>query len=59
MTRCETSRLGAIPCLVSAAENVAVARQYQNFRRFLKKREEESRTAELAFFLLGGGGGRA
>ena len=43
MTRCETSRLGVIPCLASN-----VARLRQNVRRDLKKMEEESRAVEQA-----------
>ena len=44
MTRCETSRLGAIPCLVSYLPP-NVARQRQNVRRDLKKKMAEESTA--------------
>ena len=47
MTKCETSRLGAISVssFLSVAEDIAGQRQ--NVRRELKKMEEESRAVEF------------
>ena len=48
MIRCETSSLGAIPCLVpSATENAA--RQRQTCVIFKKMGEESTKAVELAF----------
>ena len=49
MTRCETSRLGAIPCLVSCLPQRMLHGNVKTFDVIFKKMEEENtRAVELA-----------
>ena len=47
MTRCETSRLGAIPCLVSCLLQRMVHGNVETFDLIFKKMEESTRAIEL------------